>query len=412
PTAGTRAMLGKDKGLWERMSKQEAEARAAKLQRLKEEAAEKERQEIEATKFRAPPVCKARGASANTSVVSVSSAATGGGQNSVSVNEVVERMSKNAVVSRRARLEQLSQQYSAEEKARIEATRFKKPIKNKAAGEVNIRKTTDRLYAEGEKRRAKLEQMQEEAELKEIAKCQGFRPKTTHDGNVFQPPPRIKKAVEGADKDKTDSTNRKSFGHQRLYAESKARKERIEKLALAIKAEEDKECTHQPNLRKSLGRYKPSSVTNASLSGMKSPTGGMSVHENLYRERATREERIRKMREEKEALEVSSLASSRVTPKTPTRRDIHTTLHDEVYRKKAESEAREVEKEEIVQNFLDSTRRTSARPGLHNRLFEESKLRHEALMKKVKAKEEEEGAAVMKKTGWQGAACEICGAVD
>ncbi|KAF4720992.1 hypothetical protein FOZ63_019553, partial [Perkinsus olseni] len=107
---------------------------------------------------------------------------------------------------------------------------------------------------------------------------------------------------------------------------SKARKERIEKLAKAVKAEEERECTYQPNLRKSMGRYRPPSATNSTLGGLRSPTASSTttgVHENLYRERAARDDRIRRMREE--ALEASSVGS-RTTPKTPTRKDLHASL--------------------------------------------------------------------------------------
>ncbi|EER12515.1 signal peptide containing protein, putative [Perkinsus marinus ATCC 50983] len=327
---------GLKKSPWERMSKQEADNRAMKLQKMKDELAEKERQEIEASRV-----------------------------------NIASHALEDAVDSRRAKLEQLASQFSAEEKAKIDAARFKKP--GKPAKSVDIREMTNRLYAEGEKRRAKLEQMQEEAELREIAKVTKVDRK---DGKVAG-------SIPGAG----ITTKRKSSGHQRLYAESQARKERIAKLAQAVKAEEEKECTYQPNLQKS----RPRPINGHTLGTLRSPTGNGGIHENLYRDRAARDERIRKMREEKEALEVCSVGS-RTTPKTPTRKDLHASLHDEVYKRKAEAEAAEKEKEELVKSFLHASRKTPVRAGLHDRLFEESKLRHDALMKRLQEKEDREAA--------------------
>ncbi|EER14117.1 hypothetical protein Pmar_PMAR027059, partial [Perkinsus marinus ATCC 50983] len=191
------------------------------------------------------------------------------------------------------------------------------------------------------------------------------------------------------------SAKRKSAGHQRLYAESQARKERMEKLAQAVKAEEDKECTYQPNLRKSLGRYRPTSSSN--LGGRRSPIGSGGVHENLYRERAARDERIRKMREEKKALEVCSMGS-RSTPKTPMGKDLHASLHDEAHKRKAEAEAVEKEKEEMVKSLPHASRRTPVGVGLSDGLlFEESKMKNDdALMMRVKEKEERKAAVLDK----------------
>ncbi|KAF4711446.1 hypothetical protein FOZ62_002771 [Perkinsus olseni] len=372
------------------MSKQEADTRAMRLQKLKEEAAERERREIEASRFCPPPRPRR---SLNTSVVSTESLA----QQNSSVVEMVERMSKDALDSRRAKLEQLAVQYSEEERAKIDAGRFKKP--SRGSKSVDIREMTDRLHAEGERRRAKLERLQEEAEIREIAQCQGFLPKVSREKKcAFQPASRVQSKegkVPGSIPGTDTGGKRKSLSHHRLYAESKARKERIEKLAKAVKAEEERECTYQPNLRKSMGRYRPPSATNSTLGGLRSPTASSStagVHENLYRERAARDDRIRRMREE--AVEASS-AGSRTTPKTPTRKDLHASLHDEVYRRKAEGEAAEKAKQAMVRSFLQQSKKAPApRPGLHDRLFEESKLRHDALLRRIKEKEEQETAAL------------------
>ncbi|KAF4666348.1 hypothetical protein FOL46_003113 [Perkinsus olseni] len=389
-SGGEGSVVGGSSGLWERMSKQEADTRAMRLQKLKEEAAERERREIEASRFCPPPRPRR---SLNTSVVSTESVA----QQNSSVVEMVERMSKDALDSRRAKLEQLATQYSEEERAKIDAGRFKKPGGGNKS--VDIREMTDRLYADGERRRAKLERLQEEAEIREIAQCQGFLPKVSREKKgAVQPASRVERKegkVPGSIPGTDTGGKRKSLSHHRLYAESKARKERIEKLAKAVKAEEERECTYQPNLRKSMGRYRPPSASNSTLGGLRSPTASSSrVHENLYRERAARDERIRRMREK--ALEASSVGS-RTTPKTPTRKDLHASLHDEVYRRKAEEEAAEKAKQAMVRSFLQQSKKAPApRPGLHDRLFEESKLRHDALLRRVKEKEEQETAALRK----------------